>query len=63
MIGFHAQLVSYELNIDEGWNLFVDNYYFENNGVCYCVQIHALQDKAEQFYSDIQPILGSIKIK
>lgn len=38
-------------------------YYDTQNGVCYCVEIRALQDKAEQFHSDIQSILESIKIK
>lgn len=63
MIGFHAQLVSFETDIDEDYDLLIDHYYFENNGVCYCVEIRALKDKSEQFYSDIQPILGSIKIR
>lgn len=63
IFGFDAQLVSFETDIDEGWNLSVERYYFENNGVCYCIGISALKDKAEQFHSDIQPILESIKIR
>lgn len=62
ILGFDAQLVSFETNIDEDWDTITNYYYFEKDGLCYSLRINALQDKAEQFYSDIQPILDSIKI-
>ncbi|MDE6774855.1 MAG: hypothetical protein K2J37_00895 [Ruminococcus sp.] len=63
ILGFEAQLVSFEININKGYEYLDEFYYFENNGVCYSLHIQSSKDNAEQFYSDIQPILESIKIR
>lgn len=60
-IGFDAKLVSYDMILNSNYSM--KHYYFENNNVCYLLYISALKDSEEEFLSDIQPILDSIKIK